>query len=62
MFGIKKQVTQRRVKGRRKKSGFKEKFTKNVSSMVPRKPVNASFEINDDIQNFRTALKLFVTQ
>ena len=51
-FSIKEQETQR-VKGRPKKSGFKGKFTKKESSMVPRNPVNASIEINDDIQNFR---------
>ena len=51
-FSIKKQET-RIVKGRPKKAGFKGKFTKKESSMVPGKPVNASLEINDDIQNFR---------
>ena len=48
-FSIKKQGTHI-VKGRQKKSGFKGNFTKSVA---PRKPINASLGINDDIQNFR---------
>ena len=47
-FSIEKKETWR-VKGKPKKSGLKGKFTRKELSMVPRKPLNASIEINDDI-------------
>ena len=49
-FSIKKQESLK-VKGS-KKSGFTGKFTKNDTGFVPTKPVNDSFEVNDDFQNF----------